>query len=278
MGGRERRPFRLVDAATHNYHGPYRVLGDVMPRIRKATLGVRSLQKMFRLSSLSGMLADAIIAARTKAPLDEKYFTNYMRANDDTVLRMTNEDRGHFLTIDVDQITFTHDLYEIDREFDRAAFHAAFRVIWEAIDPILKAREIRRIGFVAEYRFAMAAEHVATSLTRFKLAGHADKFQLSFETRHQAGKGGLPDPTKDDFINVIRQFYDGTMDRDHPATGPGSINANLDVQHYYAPSLTTDIPRAALNLQQEFDKRVPLFFDELGALGIKFEESKGTHA
>jgi len=247
-----------------------------MPRIRKATLGVRSLQKMLRLSSLTGIILDAVLAARTKAPLDENYFTDFQRVNADQQLRLQSEERGHYLTIDTDQILFTHDFYVNDRQFDRDAFHAAFRVIWEAIDPVLKAREIRRVGFVAEYRFAATSEHLLTNLTKMKAGGHIDKFQMSFETRHQTGKGGLPDPTKDDFFNVIRQIYDSAMDLDHATRG--FVNANLDVQHYYAPALTSEIPRAALGLQQEFDKRAPLFFEELRAFGVRVDDTKGEHA
>jgi len=66
------------------------------------------------------------------------YFTDFQRVNADQQLRLQSEERGHYLTIDTDQILFTHDFYVNDRQFDRDAFHAAFRVIWEAIDPVLE--------------------------------------------------------------------------------------------------------------------------------------------
>jgi len=149
-------------------------------------------------------------------------------------------------------------------------------VIWEANRPGAEGARDPPRWFVAEYRFAATSEHLLTNLTKMKAGGHIDKFQMSFETRHQTGKGGLPDPTKDDFFNVIRQIYDSAMDLDHATRG--FVNANLDVQHYYAPALTSEIPRAALGLQQEFDKRCTAFLRGVACFGVRVDDTKGEHA
>ncbi|MBA4382555.1 MAG: hypothetical protein C0406_08325 [Sideroxydans sp.] len=174
-----------------------------------------------------------------------------------------------YLVINLDSITFTYDLYELNADFKFDTFLAWFKAIWETFDARIKAPSIRRIGFVTEQRFYAGSESnkiLVNSLTTVKPMGFPAKFHLTFEDRKDVGHGGLLDPTKDDFINIIRSFYDGSMDRDHPEDE--SINANLDVQRYFSPALKGAPFDAIKQLKAEYDKAAVKFGIEVDKLGI----------
>ncbi len=240
-----------------------------MKRIRKATIGIRLSEKLFRLSSLGGLIADEVIAASNSMQLDATYFSQVIRPNAGNSLHLTNEKLGHSLVVDFENIVLNHDFYEQEKEFDSAKLLADFGQIWDAINSVLHVKQVRRVGFVAEYRFPKKTDtsaHLLSTLTKLKPHGMVDKFQLQYESRKATGPHGLPDPSKDDFYNYIQQIYDGAVDSEHSESG--YFNANFDVQRYYAPALTKDIPGAAKSLIGEFDKAVQPFFEELIALGL----------
>ena len=240
-----------------------------MHKVRKATIGIRPTEKMFRVASLSGLVADEIIAASSSKSLAEGYFTNVTKANGGSSLRLTNESLGHYLIVDVENIVFSHDHYDTDREFDADAFFTSFKVLWNSLNSVLKVKRVRRIGYVAEYRFPKkeaASAYLVERITKLKPHGYPDKFSLSYESRRGTSIGGLPDPIKDDFFNHIRQIYDSSADVDHPKSG--HYNANLDVQRYYAPPLTKEVSGEVELIRREFERTLPSFFDELVSLGI----------
>lgn len=240
-----------------------------MERIRKATLGVRTADKLFRLSSLNGLIADDLISALNKSSGELTYFSSVLRPNGGSTLQLVNEERGRTLILDFENIALVHDFYDQEKAFDSSQMLSDFKLIWETIDSIMHIKRVRRVGFVAEYRFEKKSEvsaHLLSTLTKLKTHGYLAKFSLQYETRKPTGPHGLPDPSKDDFYNFIRQIYDGSLDNDHAEAG--FFNANLDVQRYYAPSLLNGIPSATTQLYAEFEKAVIPFFDELKLLGL----------
>ena len=165
---------------------------------------------------------------------------------------------------------FSEDFYEDGRHFSYDTFLREFQLIWEAVQPILKIRDIRRIGFYAEHRFEAKAHpsvQLFEAITKLPRSPIVDKFSMQFEVRKPTGKGGLPDPVKDDFYNYITSIYDSSIDTEHPEVG--FFNANLDVQRYYSPALNGDVPGAARAIAQEYQKAEPSFFEHLESLGLK---------
>lgn len=119
---------------------------------------------------------------------------------------------------------------------------------------MLHVRNIRRIGIVAEHQIpakdAKASEALLGTLTSITSAGHPAKFILKIEDRRFPTKGGIPDFKKDDFINVIREYYDSDVDADH--ANDGHINANIDVQRYYSPLFNGNVFDEVTVLQRLF--------------------------
>ncbi|MBI4998170.1 MAG: hypothetical protein HZC22_15015 [Rhodocyclales bacterium] len=225
-----------------------------MARILKATIGIRFSERMFRLSTHAGALIDNLLALRGK-PLDSGDFETIGRDAHDMNIKVYSETAGKYLHIDLENVTYTVDLYDKGENFSFDTFLDNFSAIWNVINETLHCREIRRVGLVTERRFLKGNEpnrFLLDHLTTFKFDGFPAKFNLSFEVRKNTGPGGLPDPTKDDFINYLYFFYDSILDIEH--SEPGAININLDVQRYFSPSLR-DGPIAALRkLKAEYDK------------------------
>lgn len=240
-----------------------------MAMIQKATVGILFSERMFRLSSLSGVLTDDLLALRGKI-IDSDSFETIGRDPHNFNLRLYNEDAGVFLNITLESIVFTRDLYNSADHFDFDTFLDEFQAIWRAFDTRLKVPGIRRIGFVTEQRFQAGSNSnqlLVDRLTTLKFTGFPAKFHLSFEDRKNVGIGGLPDPTKDDFINVIRTYYDSLLDVEHPEAD--SINANLDVQRYYSPFFKGNPFDEIRKLKNEYDKAALKFIGDLNGFGIR---------
>lgn len=204
-----------------------------MVNIKKATVGVLFSERMFRLTSMSGALTDELLALRGKT-INTQSFVNIGRDPHNSILSLYNEEAGIYLKITLESFTYTSDLYMSGEDFKFDCFFNEFEAIWRAADTILKFPSIRRIGFVTEQRFLVGNKSnnlLMEKLTTLKPSGFPAKFNLSFEDRTDVGHGGLPDPTKDDFINIIRTYYDSSIDDSHGEAN--AINANLDVQRYY---------------------------------------------
>lgn len=97
--------------------------------VKKFTLGIRPSQKLFRLSSLMGLVIDAVLSCRGEKDIDEEYYSEVSRNVDSSVLLLRNEDRGNILKIDMENVVFTKDLYETDRHFDMDKTIQEFRLI-----------------------------------------------------------------------------------------------------------------------------------------------------
>ena len=243
-----------------------------MVPIKKFSVGIRPAQKMFRVGSLYGSLVDSLLAARTNKNLGEDYFNEVGKNLEQGVARLSNERLGNFLHIDVENIVFTKDLYASEKSIDLEKILSEFHFLWKQVDEILQIRDIRRIGIAAEHQERAKDGHASATLIR-ALTGlppptHAAKFLLQLEDRRPpTNKVGVPDFKKDDFINVIRHYYDGELDiENHNAD---HINITLDVQRYFSPLLSTNIFEDVLTLyKKDFLKEKGILDADLKKRGL----------
>jgi hypothetical protein len=241
-----------------------------MPKVYKAVIGVKPVTKIFRVRSMGGELADAVLAARGSHGLSDDFYTNVGFSPANTAVRLNNDALGNVLLVDLENIVFTKNLYENGKQFDFDDFCSQFRAVWEVANSVLQVKNIRRIGYVAEFRFPVknaASKHLLESLTKLNCVGHADKFTLSFESRNLTDDGKIPDWDKGDFINVIRQLYDSAIDTENAT--PGFLNANLDVQRYYAPAFNGRVADEVMKLHnRHFQGASKIYFEQLRKLGL----------
>lgn len=241
-----------------------------MIRISKFVVGIRPSQKMFRVSSLYGSLVDTILSLRGTKLFEDEYYTEVSRNVEQGTVQLRNEELGNILRIDQDNVVFTKDYYLNEKKHDINDALQEFRTIWKHLNDELHARNIRRIGIVAEHQIVAkdtkASETLLKALTTITTAGHPAKFILKIEDRRLPTKGGIPDIKKDDFINVIREFYDSDLDVDHAKTG--SINVNIDVQRYYSPLFNGNVFDEVTVLQKLFMEEKARLEDDLKKRGL----------
>jgi hypothetical protein len=220
-----------------------------MPRPDKAVVGVKLQNKIFRVRSLGGVVIDAVLDRRGTGALSDDLFEQVGQKRDLGGVILSNRNLGTRLQIDESQVIYTEDYYESTRHFDFKTFHARFRDIWGAIQSVLHLRNIRRLGFVGEYQFPVTAHASAMlldKLAKIPSTGHPDGFTLQFEDRSLGADGRAVDPEKGAFVNAIYSFYDSRIDAEH--SNPDHINANLDVQRYFAPVTSENMADELLKL------------------------------
>ncbi|MGB8410942.1 MAG: hypothetical protein WCE58_13665 [Gallionella sp.] len=238
-----------------------------MAKINKATVGILFSEKMFRITSVFGSLTDDLLALSAKGIIADTFKT-IGRDVHNSQLQLYNKETGVYFSIDLENITYTKDLYDSEANYDFAGHLAEFEALWKVMDSRLKFPSIRRIGYVTEQRVhagETSNKLLVEKLSRIKPLGFTAKFLMTFEDRINVGYGGLPDPTKDDFINIIRAYYDSAIDAQHPEVD--SINANLDVQRYYNPYLKGEPFADIKKLKKEYDKVALKFNDDLTMFG-----------
>lgn len=241
-----------------------------MIRIKKFIVGIRSSQKMFRVSSLHGSLVDSVLSLRGNKPIDDEYYTEISRGIEQGTIQLRNEDLGNTLRIDLESIVFIKDFYASEKQIDIDDILQEFRSIWKHVNEVLHVRGIRRIGIAAEHQFAVEKDspstHLVRKLTSISPHAHPAKFILQFEERRFNTKNGPLDLKKDDFINVICNYYDSEVDSEHPRQD--HINANLDVQRYYAPLFNGNVFDEVAILHQLFSKEKHGFEADLRKRGL----------
>lgn len=244
-----------------------------MAIIRKFTVGVQPFAKMFRIQGRAGEAIDEVLRLRTKV-IPENYFNEVKTGEGNSVYLLTGEDAVNQLQITSEGIQFTKDFYNSAKSFDFKKFLDEFRVLWQALNNVLKISEIRRIGLVAEYRYSVDAKHPSNwlreNLTTLDGKLIADKFLLQYEEREPAANGNLPDAKTGDFINYIYTFYDSAKDISHPSTG--TVDANLDVQRYFAPLFSGNIGDEALKLHKNFCAAQDKLQNRMKQFGAKYAE------
>lgn len=240
-----------------------------MAIVRKFTIGVQPFAKSFRMHGLGGVATDAVLRLRGKS-LPDDFFSDIGVNTERTVYRLSSEDQTNSLQLTEDSVSFTKDYYEAKTSFDFRKVLEEFRVLWSAVDGVLKMVDIRRIGMVAEYRYSVddknASVWLRSKLTAIPTKLATDKLTMRFEEREFAKDGGIPDPKKADFLNCIYTIYDSTLDVNHPT--PGFVDVDVDAQRYYTPLLNGNVSDEVLKLHKHFEssqRKINEFLMSLGA-------------
>jgi hypothetical protein len=186
-----------------------------MALVRKFTIGVAPFAKMFRVHGMAGAACDALLQLRAKTLADD-YFQEVGWNDDRTAFAVSNAALGNKVTMSEENISFTKDCHDSDRVFSFEKALSEFKIVYGAINSVLRVTDIRRIGMVAEYRLSVGSSNpsgwLREKLTTIPSKMLTEKFSLRFEERELAADGKAPDPKKADFINYIYHFYDSAQD------------------------------------------------------------------
>lgn len=241
-----------------------------MKEINKFVIGIKPSQKMFRISSIAGLIADEVLATRGKKQITDEYYKEVSRNTEQGYLRLRNKELGNILQIDLENIIFIKDYYSLDTHFNANKVFEEFKIIWKAINDILKLKAIRRIGISAEHQIEIndnnATKKLIKSLTSIPSPDHPAKFLLRFEERAITKEGAMPDFKKDDFINIIYDYYDSENDSENPKEN--HINANIDVQRYYSPLFEGNVADEVVKVKHIFDQKKNKFEISLKQKGL----------
>jgi hypothetical protein len=239
-----------------------------MAIIKKFTIGVMPFAKMFRVQGLGGVAVDAVLRLRAKS-LSDDYFSEVGVNAERTAYKLNSADNLNLLQLTEQTVTFTKDYYESPVSFDFRKVLDEFRLVMGAIQGVVNIQDIRRIGIVAECRYSVEGQSpsgwLRDKLLTFKSPLLTDKLSLRFEERQLATDGKPPDAKKADFINYIYSYHDSAADGEHPTDG--LVQVELDVQRYFAPVFTGNIPDEVLKLHKHFDSALRRVDDYLKGLG-----------
>lgn len=227
----------------------------------KFIVGIRPSSKIFRLSSLEGMIIDSILSLRGKKPIEAEYYSEVATNIEQGAFRLQNNELGNIIRVDQSNIIFIKDSYETGNVINTEKVLGEFYEIWSAINKVLKLNDVRRIGIAAEFRISSDVNNINIKalevFSKISPPKHPGKFHLRYEDRREAKTGKIPDIEKSDFVNVIYDYYDSEMDVDHPK--PGLLNTNIDVQRYFSPLLTKNIWEEVKIQKRKFDNEIKDF-------------------
>lgn len=205
-------------------------------RLYRIVIGVQLNRKMFRISSLSGQAADALIAANLRKD-GSPVFSLISQSNDGGLSLSDGENKGRELVITKDQFVVKR---SAENETSSVSFDdvlSFFEPQWKVANEILSFNEIRRIGIVAEFRFepkVSAGRDMVSSLLKLPSKGECGHFKLQFDEQNKISQDSRPiDQKKDDYENIIRNFYLSEMDE---TPVDGLITATVDYQRYFNPA------------------------------------------
>ena len=239
-----------------------------MLQIKKISVGVLPINKMFRIQAGWGEVVDAILASRNKPPLTADFFKGVQTSagRDQFILR--NDDTGTAFSLGIESIVFTKQSYDTDIGVNVDKFMEEFLFLWAIVQKKVQVTDIRRIGIVAEHRIyneSNPSKKLISKLLRIGAPDNPAKFNLSFEKRLSAD-GGIIDLANGKFINIIQSIYDSSLDADHPEEN--AINCNLDVQKYFSPLLSRNETDEFKIMRRKFEEQWRGFQDELKSLGF----------
>lgn len=244
-----------------------------MKNCKQIVIGIQPATKMFRLSSLGGQVIDAILEKRdTSKILGADYYNSISSSASGNEYALTGVGNGNVLQLHQDNIVFKKSFYKSEKHFNFEKALEEFREIWKVVNKIMVVKNIRRIGIAAESRFSLIdpSMNLLKNVTKLTVADHCDRFMLHYEKMRLATDGAVPDRKKSNFINVITDLYDSTLDTENPEEG--CININVDVQRFYAPLINGDAADEALKLyNQEYLKAMDAAQQNMVMLGLLHE-------
>lgn len=255
-----------------------------MASMKRFVIGVRPAYRMFRVSSLGGLIADTILAARGKNGISPDYFRTIGKDDKGNAIRLSNDDLGNFLHLDIENVVFTKETQD-DDFIDVEHALIEFKTLWKIIDGLLKVTHIRRLGMVATYQSYSIEKspslELIKALTNISAGPYPRKFYLRYEDRLPTLEGLAPDIDASDFINVIYTYYDSETSRESSEEAPnpteaGSINADIDVQRYYHPYLSSLTAREIDKAYQTFLAKINAFETRLAAMKLTYGHQEKT--
>ncbi len=241
--------------------------------LHRVTIGILLNKKMFRLSSVGGVLTDEILTLKdSSSDLGKEFFTKVTSSNNIDEIHVTflNDDESNRLHVQTDQFvlrkTATDEGASVSVE---KAIHQ-LEVLWKKTDKIIKLPEIRRIGIVAEYRSEenkedSAANELISSFLTVSPPKHSGRFQLTYEDRELNTDGSIPDKESGDFWNTIYTYYLSEKDETPES---GKIVASIDVQKYYNPA-KSNLAGELKNVKKRFVENKSKFKASLKKMGIE---------
>jgi hypothetical protein len=236
--------------------------------INKLSVGLAPLAQMFRVTSLSGEIADEIVVNLKEKPIrNSEFFTEFNSPNT-AMVQLRNKERGNSLLVTTGNIVFTQERFGSHVDIDK--FLEAFAQLWRVIDHVLDVQQIRRIGMVAEHRVFDVddpSKVLVGALTKYPQPEYSGKFLCAFEKRIPYARAESPVNFKTgEFTNVIHQFYDSELDIDAPQSS--AFNVNLDVQRYYSDLTGDGFSDEVKSLRKEFESQWREFHANLKTLGL----------
>ncbi len=242
-------------------------------KLHTIVIAIQLNKKIFRLSSKSGLLIDAMLDLRDSEKLiNDDYFTrvNTSHNADDLHVVIKNDNESHVLIFQPDSIRLkikdlgNKSVIGIEKSCKE------FELFWKNADKIMKFPAIRSIAIVAEHRFEekeanSASNQLMAALLKNGNNGQTGKFTLQYEEKSLKENGDVPDIAIDDYWSTIYSYY--TSDRDETPEN-GKINANITLQKFYAPAKSN--PLAELRKVKDrllIDKKK--FKNSLVSMGIE---------
>jgi len=249
---------------------PYCIKGERIPVlvIKKLTVGIMPAVQMFRVSTLSGQIADNIVASLKDKPIrNAEYFTE-LSGPSVAAFQLRNKERGNYLLINPGNIVFTQERFKSHVDIEK--FIEEFAQLWGVIDDVLEVQQVRRVGMVAEHRvFGVddPSKVLQDALTKYPTSDHVGKFYCSFEKRIPLERAASPINVKvDAFTNILYQFYDAEMDAESPEAD--AFNVNLDVQRYYTDETGDKVLNEVRSLKRDFETHWRDFQAQIKGLGL----------
>lgn len=242
-------------------------------KLHKIVIGTRFNKKMFRLSSLGGLIIDEILGLReSNKKLSNDFLTKFTSSNDANNLHVKFiDDKGiNTLTIQADQFIFSKVAPSEEAAVNLDKTIEEFEILWKAANKILNFPDVRRIGIVGEFNIkatneTSASNQLISSMLKWKAPEHSGHFTLEFEDRELHSDGSIPDKESADYWNSIYTFYPSEEDRDIPQKG--YINANCDIQKYYNPA-KSDPTRELQAIKKKFIAKKSDFKNKVKELGL----------
>ncbi|WP_345985981.1 hypothetical protein WCX49_02395 [Sulfurimonas sp. HSL-1656] len=209
--------------------------------LSRVVIGVMLNKRLFRLSSIGGLVIDALLDLETKKghPFFSEIGYTGSKENDYTI-SLRGQDGRYSLTITQDQFILKKTSLD-ENPVNIPNVISDFDVFWKAANKIISFPSIRRIGFVGEHQIDLDEKkrnEMMQKFVTFSVPDYLGKFQLTFENRRLTTSGDIADKLVDDFWNTIYTIY--LSEQDETPT-ENKLNINIDVQRYYNPAKTDPI-------------------------------------
>lgn len=247
-------------------------------------IGILFRDKMFRLPSLHGLVIDEILTMIRKEDKFNSDFFNLIKPSisQEEKLSMVHlsgqsGDYENNLEITPGQFVFKKNIIaDKDKHVEKEDAIDEFSDIWDLCDGILKFPHIRRIGIYGEFKIPekdqdQASIELIDKLTHFTPPNDSGRFKLTFDEREYESNESNKNEETAAFWNKIYTFYISKMDETRE---DGTINANLDIQRHYNPTLKKLTGKELKGVFNRFVKEKGTLKKELIRLELVNDEEK----